>query len=69
MGGRTNLWAGIHSAMETLRDSTKRRKAILLLTDGEPTVDPPKGYSQSLRDYMDEYPKFKFQMNTFGFGY
>ena len=74
--GRTNLWAGVHTAMETLRDPDNsnnmqmnaRRKVILLLTDGEPTVGPAS-YQRELRNYMDEHPKFSFQMNTFGFGY
>ena len=62
--------------METLRDPTRnttaadnaRRKSVLLLTDGEPTISPPS-YTRELRNYLDQNSKFKFQMNTFGFGY
>jgi Mg-chelatase subunit ChlD len=63
-GGRTNLWDGILAAMETLRTDTSeagvRRKVIMLLTDGEPTIEPPHGYVPELKNYMDQYPKFKF---------
>jgi hypothetical protein len=62
--------------METLRDPAMntsagdmaRRKSLLLLTDGEPTISPPS-YQKELRNYLDQHTKFKFQMNTFGFGY
>lgn len=40
----------------------------MLLTDGEPTISPPS-YQTELRNYLDQHAKFKFQMNTFGFGY
>jgi Mg-chelatase subunit ChlD len=55
--GRTNLWDGILAAMETLREDTSeagvRRKVIMLLTDGEPTIEPPHGYIPELKNYMD----------------
>ena len=46
-------------------------QTVLLLTDGMPTIPActGKSYVQSLRDYIDQHPKFRFQMNTFGFGY
>merc|ERR1719247_2427089 len=46
-----------------------RRKALLLLTDGQPNMNPPKGHLPELRDYKDQHPDFSFQINTFGFGY
>ena len=63
--------------METLRAPSlnttaldkARRKSILLLTDGQPNCAPTVPYDQGIRNYMDQHPKFKFQMNTFGFGY
>ena len=70
--GATNLWAGIHRSMEILRTDEmpgSRKKSILLLTDGIPNRAPPTGYIPDIRNYMDQHPKFKFQMNTFGFGY
>lgn len=46
-----------------------RRKTLLLLTDGQPNVFPPKGHLAELREYKDKYPDFSMSLNTFGFGY
>jgi len=46
-----------------------RRKTLLLLTDGQPNISPPDGHVAELRNYLEKYPDFKFQLNTFGFGY
>jgi len=73
-GGQTNIWGGILAAMDALRTSTaklqgERKKAIMLLTDGQPNITPPRGHLAELRDYKDSHPDFTFQINTFGFGY
>lgn len=47
----------------------QRRKTLLLLTDGQPNVIPPRGHLAELRDYADKYDEFDFQISTFGFGY
>jgi len=71
--GQTNLWDGIHTGMETLREdkpgSADRRKTLLVLTDGQPNISPPRGHLHELRLYRDSHPEFSFQINTFGFGY
>lgn len=77
--GQTNIWGGILAAMEALRSGSQspakpdaracRVQAVLLLTDGQPNVVPPRGHLPELRDYMDSHPGFSFQLNTFGFGY
>jgi len=71
--GQTNLWDGIHAGMETLREevpgSIARRKTLLVLTDGQPNISPPRGHIHELRLYRDSYRDFNFQINTFGFGY
>eukprot|EP00746_Dinoflagellata_sp_MGD_P165323 gnl/MRDRNA2_/MRDRNA2_94526_c0_seq1.p1 gnl/MRDRNA2_/MRDRNA2_94526_c0~~gnl/MRDRNA2_/MRDRNA2_94526_c0_seq1.p1 ORF type:complete len:1049 (+),score=177.51 gnl/MRDRNA2_/MRDRNA2_94526_c0_seq1:88-3234(+) len=71
--GQTNIWGGLLAAMDALRvsDATGlgRQKSILLLTDGQPNVNPPRGHVAELKDYKDKYPDFSFQINTFGFGY
>jgi Mg-chelatase subunit ChlD len=74
--GPTNIWDGLFNAMEVLREdnsvefgNVERRKAVMLLTDGVPNREPNHGYVEGIRNYMDQYPKFKFQLNTFGFGY
>ena len=67
----TNLWDGLLKGMETIRlnpSDGSTNDAIFLLTDGQPNIDPPRGYSQSLKSYLDEY-KLNFTINTFGFGY
>lgn len=71
--GQTNIWGGLLAAMDALRvsDATGlgRQKSILLLTDGQPNVNPPRGHIAELKDYKDKHPDFSFQINTFGFGY
>jgi adenylate kinase len=72
--GQTNIWAGLLAAMDSLRvsvdvEAAGRQKTILLLTDGQPNVCPPRGHLTELRDYKDKHPEFSFQINTFGFGY
>jgi len=80
-GGSTNIWAGLHQGLESLRTappvpavggqvgSGVRKRSVLLLTDGQPTDSPPKGEEESLRSYFETYPDFTCQVNTFGFGY
>jgi Mg-chelatase subunit ChlD len=73
--GMTNLWDGLHTGLETLskRSSTGSRNvnsAVLLLTDGEPNIEPPRGHIPMLKRYKDshggQYPGI---ISTFGFGY
>jgi len=70
--GQTNLWDGLRQGLESLRTnhdkSGKRLSVIMLLTDGCPTMIPPKGHLHELTNYMDEH-NFSVQINTFGFGY
>lgn len=69
----TDIWTGLHTGMETLRNSKAdvgwRQKVVLLLTDGVPNVTPPKGHLPELKAYKESHPDFSFQLNTFGFGY
>ena len=57
--GSTNIWGGLVKAMDTLRAAAdddlgvRRLKTILLLTDGQPNVEPPKG-----RPNPNPYQKF-----------
>jgi adenylate kinase len=72
--GATNIWGGLLAGMEALRkpaadDDRFRQKTILLLTDGQPNRNPPKGHIQELKDYKETNTGFSFQLNTFGFGY
>ncbi|KAH3761987.1 Voltage-dependent calcium channel subunit alpha-2/delta-2 [Pelomyxa schiedti] len=72
----TNMWAGMLEGMEVLRtppgtttSTSARKKFLLVLTDGQPNIIPPKGHIPELRAYMEKHPDFKFQINTFGVGY
>lgn len=71
----TNLWAGLHASLETLRnpptggDQGERLKVVMILTDGQPNEIPERGHIGELRDYKDQFPEFNFQINTFGFSY
>jgi len=71
--GQTNLWGGLQAGLDALRapdrDGAERTKSLLLLTDGQPNVAPPRGHTQELRDYLDAHPDLSAGVNTFGFGY
>lgn len=71
--GKTNLWDGLLASMDLLRGAQEkgvfRRTEIMLLTDGMPTISPPRGHHMELRDYQDQYTDFKPSISTFGFGY
>ena len=80
--GMTNLWDGLFKGLELLKARfdpqqpalsaglAQRNSTILLLTDGEPNIEPPRGILPMLKRYT-ERPENKFQgvINTFGFGY
>jgi len=55
--GKTNLWGGLLNSLEVLREGQDkdvfRKTQIMLLTDGLPTISPPRGHHMELRDYMD----------------
>lgn len=52
-GGMTNLWDGLHKGMEVLSNRNKSGArlgaSILLLTDGEPNIEPPRGHIPMLQ--------------------
>lgn len=71
---RTNLWDGLVTAMDLLkaRDDkhVSRNSAVMLLTDGQPNVEPPRGHIPTLERYLDEFQgPVPFTVSTFGFGY
>ena len=63
--GSTNLWDGIKTALEMLPDDG----IVCILTDGEPTVRPPKGELRMFNEWRDAHPNWRGQVHTFGFGY
>jgi hypothetical protein len=66
--GSTNIWDGIYQAMETIRPLTDANNFCLLLTDGEPNVEPPRGTQAEFMNYISRSPP-SFSINTFGYGY
>jgi Mg-chelatase subunit ChlD len=65
--GMTNLWGGLVEGMNMVTDSRKNTH-ILLLTDGQPNVNPPSGILPSFQKYVTEHNP-SFVVHTFGFGY
>lgn len=65
----TNLWGGIRQGLDVLLPSDAHRaKALFVLTDGQPNVEPPRGHLPTLRLYLDRHPG-RCVGDTFGFGY
>jgi Mg-chelatase subunit ChlD len=50
--GQTNLWDGLHEGLEAL-DESGRMKALLLLTDGQPNINPPRGTVPMFQHYKE----------------
>lgn len=80
-GGMTNLWDGLNSSLNILKnrstdinddnaDAPLKNAAVILLTDGEPNIIPPRGNIAMLKRYAstngNKYPGI---ISTFGFGY
>lgn len=70
----TNLWDGLYRGMEVLRmrkaDGLQKNAAILLLTDGMPNIEPPRGHIPQLQKYKEDLGgELPGIINTFGFGY
>jgi Mg-chelatase subunit ChlD len=73
--GGTNIWDGIKTALDLLKNdreaaSMVSNSSILLLTDGEPTINPPRGNLPMLQRYGEQAGnKYPGIFSTFGFGY
>ena len=69
--GSTNLWDGIQTSLEILKEDSANLSGIIVLTDGIPNINPPQGYENTLRKYIDRNSKFMGSciLNTFAFGY
>ncbi|KAL0486297.1 developmentally-regulated vWFA domain protein [Acrasis kona] len=65
----TNIWAGLEKGLNVLRENDhKTLPALLLFTDGQPNVEPPRGHIPMLKMYKDKHG-LPCIINTFGFGY
>ena len=70
----TNLYDGLHTSLELIRTAGQTDLSIntnvMLLTDGLPNINPPRGELETLRRYLDSYPEQRnVRISTFGFGY
>ena len=66
----TNMWGGIIRSLDILQSTSppNRIKGILLLTDGIPNVEPPRGHEYMLEKYFRDHD-FKCMISCYGFGY
>lgn len=68
--GGTNLWDGVKCAIDIISQTqhTGHINSLFLLTDGQPTVEPPRGHETMLLNKLKQLGP-KCVLNTFGFGY
>lgn len=68
----TNIWKGLHSSLELLRQYglPDRMASVMFFTDAsrQGLQSPPRGEGDMLKRYLEQYPDFKFTIDTFGFG-
>jgi len=67
-GGGTNIWAGLEIAINLASEHKHRNPLILLLTDGEPNIDPPRGLVGTIQQTLQAMG-LRVPIHTFGFGY
>ena len=68
--GRTNIYGSIQEAYKLIeeRDDKTRNSAIMMLTDGEPTISPARGETETLK-ILESKKNFNTPLYTYGFGY
>lgn len=68
--GGTNLWDGIKCGIDMIAQTQQcgHVNALFVLTDGQPTVEPPRGHITMIENKLKTLGK-KCIINTFGFGY
>ena len=68
--GRTNIWDGLREALAVCAkpECVGKNVHMLLLTDGEPNENPPRGIVPTLQSYLSARPS-NVTISTFGFGY
>ena len=68
--GMTNLWDGIKTCINKIKDNYDNvyNISMIVMTDGVSNSDPPRGIIPSLNDLITQN-KLNFTINTFGYGY
>jgi hypothetical protein len=65
---RTNIWDAIRVSVELVKASQCSEKVhILLFTDGESNIDPPRGIIPTLENYLEQNSSLDISISTFGF--
>jgi len=68
--GQTNIWDGLLKGLEVLASEeadASRNKAVMLLTDGQPNIRPPRGEVGMMQQFM-EGSDLMTTVSTFGSG-
>ncbi|ORX45237.1 hypothetical protein BCR36DRAFT_414697 [Piromyces finnis] len=65
----TNIWSGMEAAIDISKGISYKnyQKSIMVFTDGESNMDPPKGIYETLKDTLNETDD-KFTISTFSYG-
>src|SRR3989338_1989859 len=69
--GSTNVWDGLRLAMDSTINNplcAKTNTCLILFTDGEPNINPPRGIVPTFEKYIKEHP-LNSTIHSFGFGY
>jgi hypothetical protein len=66
----TNLWSGLHMALEATKHDLFKgvNKHVLVLTDGESNQDPPRGIIPTYENYIRDN-HCDVNVHAFGYGY
>jgi Mg-chelatase subunit ChlD len=70
--GMTNIWDGLRIALLKVEEITDPNVniSVLLLTDGEPNINPSRGIIPTLQSTIEARKiNQSFTLNTFGYGY
>jgi Mg-chelatase subunit ChlD len=70
--GMTNIWDGLRVALLNIEKITDPNVniSVLVLSDGEPNINPPRGIIHTLQSTMETRKiNQSFTLNTFGYGY
>jgi Mg-chelatase subunit ChlD len=69
-GGATNIWDGIKVALDHLgKVGGNYNTFMVLLTDGEPNINPPRGIVPTMEKYLKIENMEVPNIHVFGYGY
>ena len=70
-GGCTNIWDALRLGIIEAQkyNSNEYNICLMLFTDGEPNINPPKGIIPTLKEFISSTKNVNFTISTFAFGY